>query len=190
MSGHRCPHARHRCPPPCPAPVPPCPAPVPVRCRPVPGTGARHRCPPVPRARAHGRAPETGSPTGASLDRMASMRIVLLCVLAAVVYGITQDQVTARVCVEYFTIGHLPLFETSSPTLLALGWGTVATWWVGLPLGLALSVAARAGSEPRRSARDLIRPIARLLGVVGACAIRSEERRVGKECRSRWSPYH
>ena len=23
-----------------------------------------------------------------------------------------------------------------------------------------------------------------------ACALRSEERRVGKECRSRWSPYH
>ena len=22
------------------------------------------------------------------------------------------------------------------------------------------------------------------------CVIRSEERRVGKECRSRWSPYH
>ena len=25
---------------------------------------------------------------------------------------------------------------------------------------------------------------------VGAEPIRSEERRVGKECRSRWSPYH
>ena len=24
----------------------------------------------------------------------------------------------------------------------------------------------------------------------GAQAVRSEERRVGKECRSRWSPYH
>src|SRR2546427_11343288 len=24
----------------------------------------------------------------------------------------------------------------------------------------------------------------------GVCAARSEERRVGKECRSRWSPYH
>ena len=24
----------------------------------------------------------------------------------------------------------------------------------------------------------------------GAPAVRSEERRVGKECRSRWSPYH
>src|SRR3989442_9175371 len=26
--------------------------------------------------------------------------------------------------------------------------------------------------------------------VVGGYAVRSEERRVGKECRSRWSPYH
>src|ERR1041385_5307332 len=26
--------------------------------------------------------------------------------------------------------------------------------------------------------------------VVAMAAIRSEERRVGKECRSRWSPYH
>src|SRR5229473_7945243 len=25
---------------------------------------------------------------------------------------------------------------------------------------------------------------------VGAYGVRSEERRVGKECRSRWSPYH
>ena len=28
------------------------------------------------------------------------------------------------------------------------------------------------------------------LGVGGAAYARSEERRVGKECRSRWSPYH
>ena len=28
------------------------------------------------------------------------------------------------------------------------------------------------------------------LGVDAAMSIRSEERRVGKECRSRWSPYH
>ena len=27
-------------------------------------------------------------------------------------------------------------------------------------------------------------------GVEFICANRSEERRVGKECRSRWSPYH
>ena len=31
-----------------------------------------------------------------------------------------------------------------------------------------------------------------VLGIVGesGCGKRSEERRVGKECRSRWSPYH
>ena len=27
-------------------------------------------------------------------------------------------------------------------------------------------------------------------GALGIEALRSEERRVGKECRSRWSPYH
>ena len=30
----------------------------------------------------------------------------------------------------------------------------------------------------------------RLLRGSGTAAMRSEERRVGKECRSRWSPYH
>src|SRR2546422_460769 len=29
-----------------------------------------------------------------------------------------------------------------------------------------------------------------LLGIVAYVLLRSEERRVGKECRSRWSPYH
>src|SRR5574340_922548 len=29
-----------------------------------------------------------------------------------------------------------------------------------------------------------------LLGELGDTEFRSEERRVGKECRSRWSPYH
>src|SRR3712207_7733467 len=29
-----------------------------------------------------------------------------------------------------------------------------------------------------------------VVGMQPAVAIRSEERRVGKECRSRWSPYH
>ena len=31
---------------------------------------------------------------------------------------------------------------------------------------------------------------ARRPGSVGRLVVRSEERRVGKECRSRWSPYH
>src|SRR2546430_5563823 len=37
---------------------------------------------------------------------------------------------------------------------------------------------------------DRVRHEVRLLGDVHAAVLRSEERRVGKECRSRWSPYH
>src|SRR3989449_7685191 len=47
------------------------------------------------------------------------------------------------------------------------------------------------GEAPRRSLRDDVR---RVLVTLGGDpppdAVRSEERRVGKECRSRWSPYH
>jgi hypothetical protein len=35
--------------------------------------------------------------------------IVLISVGMAVAYGIVHDQITARVCVEYFTIEHEPL---------------------------------------------------------------------------------
>jgi hypothetical protein len=100
-----------------------------------------------------------------------SLGIVLMCVVAAVCYGIAHDQVTARVCVEYFTVGHPPVFDTDDPTLLGLGWGVIATWWVGLFLGVPLAVVARAGSRPRRTVRSLVRPVVWLLVVTGACAL-------------------
>jgi len=101
---------------------------------------------------------------------MQSLRIILLALLAAIGYGIAHDQVTARICVEYFTIGHPPVFPTDSPTLLAIGWGIIATWWVGLPLGLLLSAAAQLGSRPPITATYLRRPIAVLLLVMAASA--------------------
>ncbi len=102
---------------------------------------------------------------------MESLKIVALCVSAAILYGIAHDNVTARVCVEYFTIGHPPIFATESPTLLALGWGVVATWWVGLGLGLPLAVAARAGTRPKREAASFVRAIAALLGIMAVGSI-------------------
>jgi hypothetical protein len=102
---------------------------------------------------------------------MERARIVLLTVAAAIVYGIAHDQVTARICVEYFTIGHPPLVPTTSPTLLALAWGIVATWWVGLPLGLLLAVAARTGARPRLTAANLRRPITILLATMAVAAV-------------------
>ena len=102
---------------------------------------------------------------------MEFFKIVGLGLAAAVGYGIVHDQITARVCVEYFTVGHPPLIESTSPTLLALAWGVVATWWVGLPLGVALAVSARAGIRPKTSAADLVPRVLKLLGVMALSAL-------------------
>ena len=55
-------------------------------------------------------------------------------------------------------------------------------WLLLLPL-LGMSVAVSAQSSLPRKVSDVT-----LLDLNGDP--RSEERRVGKECRSRWSPYH
>jgi hypothetical protein len=101
---------------------------------------------------------------------MEAFKILVLTTTAAVGYGILHDQLTARVCVEYFTVGHPPIFATTDPTLLALGWGTLATWWFGLFLGVPLALMARLGPPPRVPARMLIAPVLRLFGGVGTCA--------------------
>ncbi len=102
---------------------------------------------------------------------MQAVAIVVLCIASAVVYGILHDQITARVCVEYFTMGHPPVFATESPTLLGIGWGIIATWWVGLLLGIPLALAARVGRRPKQGVRSLARPVATLLLAMGVCAL-------------------
>jgi hypothetical protein len=101
---------------------------------------------------------------------MKSLAIILLAVAAAIAYGIVHDQITARICVEYFSIGHPRLIDSDSPTVLALFWGAVATWWVGLPLGLGLAVAARAGRRPKLAASELFIPVVKFLGCMFAVA--------------------
>lgn len=95
--------------------------------------------------------------------RFEAVRIVLFAMLAAIGYGILHDQITAHLSVEYFTVGHPPVFPTESPFLLGLGWGVLATWWVGLGLGTALAAAARLGSAPRLGLGELRRPIILLI---------------------------
>ena len=59
-------------------------------------------------------------------------------------------------------------------------------------------MCARAGRYVRDKAGRLCRPRATMVHHIKpikehpelALSLRSEERRVGKECRSRWSPYH
>ena len=54
--------------------------------------------------------------------------------------------------------------------------------------GLSLSRPLLLRSTSSRCAGSVI--VAHGPSCSAACGIRSEERRVGKECRSRWSPYH
>lgn len=104
---------------------------------------------------------------------MAALRIVFYSILAAVGYGICHDLVTAHLCVEYFTVAHPFIFPSDSPLVMALIWGILATWWVGLILGIGLATAARAGARPKRTAPDLLPDILKLLKGMAlfACAL-------------------
>ena len=99
------------------------------------------------------------------------LKIVAFATCAAITYGILHDQITAHLCVEYFTIAHPPVFPTSSPVLLAIGWGTIATWWIGLSLGLGLALVAQLGRAPTIPLRTLRRPIIMLMLVCGGVAL-------------------
>jgi hypothetical protein len=98
-------------------------------------------------------------------------KIVALAVFGAVTYGIVHDQITIRVCVEYFTIGHPHLIHTASPTVLALAWGIAATWWVGLVLGLLVALAARRGNRPKLRAVQIVPDLLWLISSVALLAL-------------------
>jgi hypothetical protein len=105
--------------------------------------------------------------TGAErLLAMQFLKIVIFCILAALLYGVVHDQIIARICVEYFSV-----FRTQSPTVLGLGWGILATWWVGAFLGVLLAIAARAGSRPKLRAPLLLNAVAKLFAVMALSAM-------------------
>jgi hypothetical protein len=102
---------------------------------------------------------------------MEFLKIIFLCIISAITYGIIHDQITARVCVEYFTIGHPPVFHTNSPTWLGLGWGVIATWWVGFFLGVPLAIVSSVGKRPQLTAKQLAPSILKLLCVMAIFAL-------------------
>jgi hypothetical protein len=101
---------------------------------------------------------------------MNQAKIILFSVAAAITYGVLHDQVTARLCIEYFTVAHPPIFPFTSPTLIALCWGITATVFIGLVLGLLLALVAHSGSQPALPASRLYAPVARLLVVMALAA--------------------
>ena len=80
---------------------------------------------------------------------------------------------------------------TTLDTLAAggqLGTGNVRQWLLDNIIPLVLLSVALLLLWLGGGKGDNAGVMRRLAGVV--IALRSEERRVGKECRSRWSPYH
>jgi hypothetical protein len=50
-------------------------------------------------------APEV---TAASSFVVESLKMFLVCIVAAILYGVIHDQITVGVCLEFFTVFHWP----------------------------------------------------------------------------------
>lgn len=59
---------------------------------------------------------------------------------------------------------------TEDPTLLGIVWGVVATWWVGVLVGVPLAAVAQLGNRPQFTARMLLGPIAALMACTAVLA--------------------
>ncbi len=102
---------------------------------------------------------------------MNQIKVILLCVLAAVIYGVIHDEITAHLCVEYFSVAHPPLFHTDSPTILAFCWGVAATIWIGIALGVMLALVSQSGGAPPYPFAKLVRSMLILLSVMAPSAL-------------------
>src|SRR5574337_946641 len=74
-------------------------------------------------------------------------------------------------------------------TLVTLSTFLLASVIFGL-LGFVNAIFARKFDDIAIIPTFILTPLTYLGGVFYSVRVRSEERRVGKECRSRWSPYH
>jgi len=111
--------------------------------------------------------------------------IVGVCVVGLVVAAAALVPLRARV-ERWVAIGGVVL-AVVAVGMLSLACAAFDRVYAGVTLGLAASVSLAAGAlvweREARGREEAARVYTRLF-------VRSEERRVGKECRSRWSPYH
>lgn len=101
---------------------------------------------------------------------MNKAKVILFSVLAACCYEVLHDQITVRLCIEYFTVAHAPLFHTTSPTLLALCWGVAATVAIGAGFGVVLALVSQSGTQPPYPFSRLVRAILLLLAAMALSA--------------------
>lgn len=100
--------------------------------------------------------------------RVPRYRFALYGFLAITGYAMLQDQVSARLCPEYFTVLHPPIPNLTDPTLLGISWGFIGGWWGGIVLGYVAGLVATLGPRPKLQPREIVRP---LLVLVSALAV-------------------
>ena len=96
-------------------------------------------------------AAATALAVAALLTPWETVRIIGMTVLNGIGYGIANDMIACRDCIEYFTVGHIydgknlrnRLLNTLNPNLNALAWGMVATWHVCAIAGVCFALLAR-----------------------------------------------
>jgi hypothetical protein len=78
----------------------------------------------------------------------SDLKLILGCVALACALGWAVDLVTAHVAPSYFSEHHPKVIDSDEPLLLALAWGFMATWWLGLITGILLAWLSRRRTEP------------------------------------------
>ncbi len=98
-------------------------------------------------------------------------QVILLTMVAAIAYGVLHDEVTAHLCIEYFTAGHPRIFNTQSPALLGFCWGVVATFPLGAVIGAIFADVSQAGGAAPHPIGALARSLLLLLSFMALCAL-------------------
>jgi len=91
-------------------------------------------------------------------------RATILGVAMLTGYGMLMDQVSVRLCPEYFTVLHNPIPGLTDPTLLGLAWGFLGAAGGGVAMGYVAGLTATDGRKPPLATRELIRPMLLLVG--------------------------
>jgi len=133
--------------------------------------------------------------SGGRIRRMMLAELAVLGVLAALIAYLPGIWLAGRalhgLARHQFVPAATRLWVSPLTLLIATGSGVIVAELAGFIAARRASRARPAEALAEASAeRRWPHPVRVALGVIALGGARSEERRVGKECRSRWSPYH